>query len=154
MQFTFFVGIDVSSTWIDVAFCSIKSPKIFALKKFANSEKGFKSMLKWVKQQLATHSLESCAFGLEHTGNYSYSLSLFLAKEGLNMYLLAPAELKYSMGIMRGKSDPEDAKRIASYVMKNHIDLDQSQPLSPELKDLQVLFSQRKATVKECTATQ
>jgi transposase len=101
-------------------------------------------MLKWLKKLLGNHDLEACAFGFEHTGNYSYPLSIFLAKEGLKMYALPPAELKFSMGIKRGKTDPEDAKRIAVYVMKNHIDLEQSQPLSPELKDLQVLFPSEK----------
>lgn len=152
MQVTCFIGIDVSKSWLDAAICFSQSPKIFILAKFVNSKKGFKSMLRWVTKKLGKSELDSCAFGFEHTGNYSYPLSLFLAKEGLNMYQLNPAELKFSMGIQRGKSDPEDAKRIATYVRKNHSGLDQSVPLSPELKALQLLFSQRKATVCDQTA--
>lgn len=54
-------------------------------------------------------------FCFEHTGNYGILLSQVLEQRELTYSMVAPLEIKQSIGITRGKNDQIDAKRIAEY---------------------------------------
>lgn len=152
MQSTFFVGIDVSKSKIDVAiFCS-KTGDTYVVGTFSNCQEGFASMLKSLTDFLDGASLDTCFFGLEYTGNYSVKLAEFLVQKGLWLHQINPVEIKYSSGIKREKTDQLDAQNIAEYLYKNRMSLASNEPLSPVLRDLQVLFSERRAQVKQRTA--
>ena len=106
------VGIDVSKLENEARVHS--SQEVLT---FDNNIKGFKKLISWVsnKSKLDTKQI---LFAFEHTGLYSFPLSLFLAENNYSYVLLPGLELKRSMGITRGKNDKIDAKRIAKYTFE------------------------------------
>lgn len=54
-------------------------------------------------------------FCFEHTGIYSIELAGFLTKKKVSFAMVAAIEIKRAMGMVRGKNDRIDAKRIAEY---------------------------------------
>lgn len=106
-------------------------------------------MLRVIVKILDGASIEACRFGLEYTGNYSVQLAEFLFEEGFWLHQINPVELKYSSGIKREKTDKIDAQDIANYLQKNEKSLESNEPLSPILRDLLVVFSERRAVVKQ-----
>jgi transposase len=51
----------------------------------------------------------------EYTGLYSFPLAEFLSKRQIKFSMVAALEIKRSLGIVRGKNDKIDARRIAEY---------------------------------------
>lgn len=105
----FHVGIDVSKLTLDISIleCNVH-------KKVRNNPKGFNDLLQMVEKN--THvSPELVVFCFEHTGLYSLSLALFLEERNLHYAMVAPLELKKSLGVARGKNDKVDSARIADY---------------------------------------
>jgi len=108
MNFKEVIGIDVSKNTIDVcAHLSQKSTE------FANTNKGVKRFLSWVKRDLK--DMSEVLFVYEHTGMYSHILTIILQEIGCHYYVAPALDIKRSMGIVRGKDDRIDAKRIALY---------------------------------------
>lgn len=60
-------------------------------------------------------SLLICA---EYTGQYTYPLCCACEELQIALWLENPAQIKYSSGVHRGKSDRVDARRIAAYAMR------------------------------------
>nr|WP_276205027.1 transposase [Flavivirga aquatica] len=54
-------------------------------------------------------------FVFEHTGMYSHLLSVFLTGQKLFFFIASGLEIKKSIGVVRGKDDQINAKRIALY---------------------------------------
>jgi transposase len=80
---------------------------------------------------------------MEHTGLYSHLFELFLQKEGIG-YLKKPAvEIKQSIGMIRGKSDRIDAKRIAQYGWLRREELTPQKYPTLLLADIKDLLSYR-----------
>jgi transposase len=103
------LGIDVSKLTLDV-FLHVAN----VYEKFDNTEAGFKDMIKWAVQKgnIKSSQLLIC---FEHTGIYGIPLATYLEKKNL-FYCMVPAlEIKKSLGMVRGKDDRVDAKRIAGY---------------------------------------
>jgi transposase len=112
MKFKFVIGLDMSKEFFNSALHDQ-----FFDHQFDNDPKGVKAMLKSLKKLLGG-DLSNCLFCLEHTGMYSVEISKQLAKRQLHFSLISPLEIKKSLGIQRGKSDPVDARRIAEYGMR------------------------------------
>jgi transposase len=116
MHYNFFVGIDVSKEHLDLAL--VESSRLSTSMKINNEPKAIGAAL----QKLATtHGvvLAECLFCLEHTGIYSTHLLGLLEQQGLAIWLEHPLQIKYSLGLQRGKNDYIDAQRIAQYAYKN-----------------------------------
>ena len=79
----------------------------------------------------------------EHTGIYSYPLSLFLQENDLSFVLVPGLEIKRSMGIQRGKNDKVDAKRIALYAYRRLNELKPSELPSETIVSLKRLLALR-----------
>lgn len=109
MDFKFIIGFDMSKAF----FNSSVFGRLFD-HQFDNDVKGMRLMLKKLKRLLGS-DLSDCLFCLEHTGLYSQEIVRFLVKRELHVSLIAPLEIKKSLGIRRGKNDPIDARRIAEY---------------------------------------
>ena len=103
------IGIDISKLKFDVR---IHSNQMFSV--FENTNKGFKKPIKWVNCN-NPFSKEETLFIFEHTGIYSYLLSVFLTEQNLPFALVSGLEIKRSLGIARGKDDKVDATKIALY---------------------------------------
>ena len=106
------VGIDVSKLTLD-AFCHQTNQYIV----IENNVKGFKELIKWLKQMKIAVSQIHVVF--EHTGMYGQLLENWLAKLNITYSIVPALQIKKSLGITRGKTDKIDALRIAQYAAKN-----------------------------------
>ena len=120
MNYTHFIGIDVSKNTLD--FAIVQDQHIFKQGVIDNTPEGVLALLKIVKELVGKY-LGSALFCMEHTGIYNQHLLDLCSKKGLNMVLESPIRIQRSMGIIRGKNDQVDALRIARYVAKNHSEL-------------------------------
>lgn len=119
-KFNFFLGIDISKLHLD--YCLLKEGKVLSSFKGANTPEGIQSMLGTL---VKTHQvvLGETVFCMEHTGIYAHHLTTVLYQKDLAICLENPTQIKYSMGLQRGKTDKIDAGRIALYAYKNREDI-------------------------------
>ena len=113
---------------------------------FENSPSGFKGMLKWTLKNIPC-AKEEVLFAFEHTGLYSFPLSVFLTEKNLSFVLLPWLEIKRSMGIQRWKNDKIDAKRIALYAFRRKDEINPYQLPSKRLIEIRRLLSLRERLV-------
>jgi transposase len=112
MEFTFFLGVDVSKNELDFSLrCGKES--LFH-KEIQNTLPEIKQFIKELKS-VPDFRLDQTLICLEHTGIYSNHLLAYLVKLKANIWLEAAIKIKNSMGLVRGKSDRIDAGRIAQY---------------------------------------
>jgi len=139
------IGIDISKLTFDVR---IHSNQMF--KKFKNTNKGFKQLVDWVNSNNQFPKNE-IIYIFEHTGLYSFKLSVFLTELNLPFVLVPGLEIKRSLGISRGKDDKIDAAKIALYGYRLRDELQPTQLPSQEVMSLKNLLSLRERIVKQRT---
>ncbi len=144
MEFTSFVGIDISKLTIDVALLDVDG-KHQGVKKFTNSKDGFERMFAWLKSQSV---LKECLFCLEHTGIYCLPICVFFEEVKLAYSLQPGLQIKRSMGIQRGKNDKADAQVIGKYAYLNRKDIQLYKLPSKIILKLKQLVSYRERLVK------
>lgn len=110
MKYKAFISVDVSKLTIDAHLHEINVSKTFS-----NNEKGFTSLLTWVKKYGKLSDLTQVITCFEHTGMYSIKLATYLTQANVPFAMLPALQIKQSIGIRRGKSDHIDAQRIAEY---------------------------------------
>ena len=135
------VGIDVSKLTLD---CCVH--KNGAQKEFKNDPKGILKMVTWSLKKSGTERRE-LLFVFEHTGLYSDQLVQLLDQEHCLIYVASGLEIKRSLGIIRGKDDKADAKRIALYGFRIREEIKPHQIPSSILIRLKRLMSLRKKLV-------
>ena len=135
------VGIDVSKLTLD---CCVH--KIGAQKEFKNDPKGILKMVSWSLKKSGAQRSE-LLFVFEHTGLYSDQLVQLLDQEHCLIYVASGLEIKRSLGIIRGKDDKADAKRIALYGFRIREEIKPHQIPSSILIRLKRLMSLRKKLV-------
>ena len=135
------LGADLSKKTIDFFIYQLR---IFL--KLENGISGFKELLKCLRQ----HSIDpsEVMIVMEHTGLYSYQLEQFLHQNGIRFTKVSGLAIKRSLGLVRGKSDKIDARRIARYAFEKHDCLSADQPISENLTTLQRLHATRERLVK------
>lgn len=144
MEFTSFVGIDISKLTIDVALLDVDG-RHQGVKKFANSKSGFEHMYAW----LGSHSvLKESLFCLEHTGIYCLPICVYFEEVKLAYSLQPGLQIKRSMGIQRGKNDKADAQVIGKYAYLNRKDIQLYKLPSKIILKLKQLVSYRERLVK------
>jgi transposase len=136
------IGADLSKKTIDLFYSSHYRIK--------NSNTGFTEMLKWLKAQNINSS--EVIIVMEHTGLYSYLFESFLHKHNIRFSKVPALEIKNSMGMVRGKSDKMDAKRIAYYGVSRQDKLTVATVTSKELQRLQLLHTSRERLVRHKSA--
>ena len=102
------IGVDVSKLTLDLVFHNSGRHLVIE-----NNLKGFKTFLGQLHQEGIDK--QSCLVVMEHTGLYSAPLERFLAKQEIKYSKVSGLEIKLSQGIVRGKNDKIDAKKIAAY---------------------------------------
>lgn len=137
------VGIDISKLKFDAR---IHSTQIF--KTFDNSKEGFKELLSWQKSN-SSHFDSETLFVFEHTGLYSYQLSIFLSERNLPFVMVPGLAIKRSLGISRGKDDKIDASKIALYGYRLREELKPTKLPSEAIMGLKRLLSLRERLVKQ-----
>jgi transposase len=122
MQKKYFIGIDVSKHTLDVAFI-IKELTSFSKpvwKQFDNTPGGLKQMQKWLSQMHIPLSNQTIVV-IENTGIYHRLLWQFFSALHVDLCIENAAQVKWSLGIARGKNDKVDSRRLALYAAR-HID--------------------------------
>jgi transposase len=137
------IGVDVSKSTLD-AHLHRKN----ASNKFDNSQKGYRELLKWAKQ-VTTLKIEDLLFCFEHTGIYSLPLSAFLMEKKVRFAMVPALEIKKSIGMVRGKSDIIDAKRIAEYAHLRREIIKTTILPSVTLRNMKQLLSLRERMVSQ-----
>lgn len=141
MNFTDFIGIDVSKHTLDFAI-NRHGDAIFHLQ-VENSEKGIDQFLRQAKKEIKDFCIEQSLFCMEHTGIYNYPSLKFLNHANAHIWLESGTHIKYSQGIQRGRNDKIDAQRIAMYAFKNQTDARFWKPKRKVLLKLHYLVSMR-----------
>jgi transposase len=137
------IGIDVGKLSNEARIHS--SQKIL---KFDNNVSGFKKLQQWIKSNIHCEKSQ-LMLAFEHTGLYSYGLSVFLTEHQYAYIIIPGLELKRSMGITRGKDDKIDAQRIALYAYEKRHKLKSYQLPQEEVTQIKRLLSLREKLVKQ-----
>lgn len=143
-QFKFYVGIDVSKLWLDIA---IYQPfiGIVGRQQIANTAKEIRQFLKDVVADKKSPQ-KDFLFCLENTGKYC---NTFLKTSALfNVWMELPIQIKRSQGLLRGKTDQWDAERIAEYAYRFKDKAVLWQPTDKTLLELKDLQTKRSLLVK------
>jgi transposase len=149
-----YLGIDVSKPWFDVSLLvvadHVKQPMI--TERFDNSVEGLKVFKIWFK----THAIsldENTLLVIENTGVYHRLIWSFCSKNNLPLHIGNAAQIKWSLGITRGKSDVIDSKRLCTYCYKQAEELKATPPLNPVFMKLKDLMSSRSRLVTQLHST-
>ncbi len=84
----------------------------------------------------------------EHTGSYGELLLFLCNQSGISIAFVSGYTIKHSLGLIKGKSDPVDAKRIREYAERFTDKLTFSVYDNENLTELRELFVTRKQLVK------
>lgn len=142
---TFFVGIDISKDWLDVAICDETTLEIPLFWKCDNTVEGIEKMIKKCLKQTSKSQIWYC---FEHTGNYGLLLSSLLEAHKIAYSAVPALEIKRSIGITRGKNDQVDAVRIASYAATHKLKLKASKLPGKQILRVKYLLTHRSALLK------
>ena len=137
------VGIDVSKLTIDVVIHSNQK-----YNQFENTKTGFRKLIKWALKE-SSFSKENLLFIFEHTGLYSYKLSVYLTDKEIPFSMVPGLEIKRSLGISRGKDDKKDARVIARYAYRLRDEIQLTVIATKEIQKLKDLLTLRDRMVKQ-----
>jgi transposase len=113
-----FVGIDVSKKHLDAALIVNQRYSTPLHLKFSNDASGFADFARWLKKQDVALD-QSLVLVIEHTGLYQNLVVGFCATHHIALCAEQANQIRWSLGLQRGKSDKLDAARIALYGFKN-----------------------------------
>lgn len=143
MKKIFFIGIDVSKHTLDVAFIIRTNDRLSTpvWKQFANTQAGLKEMKKWLLQRKVLLDHQAIIV-IENTGIYHRLLWQYFSSTQVDLCIENAAQVKWSLGIARGKNDKVDSRRLALYAAR-HVDRLKAAPSLHKsimaLKDLMTL---------------
>ena len=122
MKKKFFIGIDVSKHTLDIAFIIRNGDRLSdpAWRQFSNTQSGLKEMKKWLLQMNVLLDHQAIVV-IENTGIYHRLLWQYCSGLQLDLCIENAAQVKWSLGIARGKNDKVDSRRLALYAVR-HID--------------------------------
>jgi transposase len=139
----YFIGIDVSKNSLDVAV--LKEENLVLEQKIENQAPSIKSFLTEFLKQVPADQIVVC---MEHTGIYNaLALEAFWRKR-IKICLEPAMHIKQSQGMVRGKSDKIDARRIASYAFKNRMGLTYWKPQRVVIQKMHTLLSLRDRLIR------
>jgi transposase len=148
MKKNWFVGIDVSKKWLDMAiFVENSDLKGYIHTRVNNDKQGYHELLRWLKENGVDAS--TCTYGMEHTGFYSDGLQHFLDKKGCRYTMLEPAVIKHYPIQPREKNDRLDAAKIADYLYRFRDAIQLSRVPDKTMEELRKLHRERKFYVED-----
>ncbi|HET7898010.1 MAG TPA: transposase, partial [Flavisolibacter sp.] len=117
-QIKFFVGTDVSKEWLDMSI--VKDGKVVHPVQIENKAVAIKRWLRQTQKEFGC-KLDDTLFSMEFTGLYNHHLLEVLPEQQAMVWLLPGLQISEGSinGLKRGKSDKQDAGRIAVYASKN-----------------------------------
>lgn len=132
------VSIDISSKTLDIC---IKENGCLTHTVIKNEIKSIYSFFSQINQP-------DTVVSMENTGRYNWNLYEVLAKSKCTVFVIPPIHINKSAGLVRGKNDKVDAKRIGAFVEKNISELTPWKPCSDDIKKLKILLTERNARLK------
>jgi len=142
MNLPHIIGADLSKESIDLASSDTQSHL-----RINNSLKGFRQLLKWLKDQKI--KISAVMIVMEHTGLYSCRMEKFLHRHQVAFTKIPALAIKRSLGLIRGKNDKIDAHRIARYGLEKRDILIPEKELNKTLERLKMLHATRGLLVKQ-----
>jgi len=111
-EFSWYVGIDVSKEWLDIAVISPEG-ELLNTDHIDNDTES-------IRNYIASLNIETnqTLFCLENTGRYGNAFLEVTNLLQLNTWVEHPLQIKRSQGMTRGKTDKYDAIRIAQYAYR------------------------------------
>lgn len=146
MKYKYFVGIDVSKLFVDVALVSSTEDQTIFHEQFENSAKGITVLLNWLRSIHAA-SISESVICMEATGLYCNLLLEQLQEQGASLWVENAVQIKRSMGVVRGKNDKMDAIRIARYALRNQDRIRLWRPAGDTINKIKNLASLRERLV-------
>jgi len=143
MKKNVFIGIDVSKHTLDVAIITRDSEALSnpIWMQFNNSVAGLNEMKKWLLKMNVLLNHQTIIV-IENTGIYHRLLWKYFSDLKVDLCIENAAQVKWSLGIARGKNDKVDSRRLALYAAR-HVDRLKPTPhlhnSVMELKDLLTL---------------
>lgn len=124
MSYTTFVGIDISKLTLD--FCIYNTIS----KHFLKIENSIAAITDAFDTDIVLKNIRKTKtlFCMENTGIYQNFIVEYLSKKKLKFSVPSALEIRYSLGITRGKTDKIDAERIALYAERYQDQLKQWEP--------------------------
>lgn len=140
----FFLGMDVSKQWVDVALMKVvnhqKQPMVGS--RFDNTAAGMAALQQWLGRHQVSYDQRSLLV-VENTGVYHRRVWQWCTAVGLPLVIGNAAAIKWSLGITRGKSDGVDARRLCAYAYKERDELKPTPLHCPGLTHLKDLLRAR-----------
>lgn len=146
----FFIGIDVSKLWFDLALLVVtdhQKEQVITMR-FDNDAAGIKTLHRWLKKQQVSFDNNTLVV-IENTGIYHRYIWSYCSRVNLPLHIGNAAHIKWSLGITRGKSDLIDCKRLCNYAYKECEELKATPALNPVFLMLKDLTSARSGLVKQ-----
>ncbi len=143
-----FIGVDVSKYTLDLTAITSEA---FVYHQIENKPRAVVKYLHKFCKKLLVEEDRIC-MGIENTGRYSWPALTALSATEVHLYLLSPLHLKLSMGMVRGKNDVIDSKRIALFLAKNKQGLTPYKAADKSLQQLSLLLSRRNKLKKQLMA--
>lgn len=141
-NFNYFIGIDISKKFFDVAIIENDRTTSYV---FENTKKGTNAFIRLLKNQKIP--LDNTLICMEHTGVYGKLIITKLVEKQASFCVEMPIQISKSIGLQRGKNDKVDAKRIAFYASKNYPELKLYKPIAEVLEKMKILLKIRKKLV-------
>lgn len=132
------VSIDISSKTLDIC---IKENGNYLYYQIPNEIKSITKFFKPINQS-------DTIVSMENTGRYNWNLYEVLATMNCIVYVISPIHIKKSLGLIRGKNDKIDAKRIGMFLEKNISELTPWKPSSVSIRKLKILLTERNFRLK------
>ena len=128
----YFVGIDISKDYFDVA---VEIDNKWKHTQFSQTEKGFEALLRWIKK-FKVSDPQIC---MEATGAYWYELAEFLSNAKMKVSVVNPTCIRRfaQSELKRTKTDKVDSGIIARFCKSMRPSL--WKPPAPEVRQLQML---------------
>ena len=115
-QVKFFIGTDVSKEWLDM--CIMAEGIVVHTIRIDNKLSAIRSWIKHTEKQYG-YTVQDSLFVMEFTGIYNNHLVEVLHLMEASVWLIPGILISKADGLQRGKSDKQDAIRIADYAYSN-----------------------------------
>ena len=137
------LGIDLSKETLDAHLHRANE-----LAQFENNTKGFQKLISWACK-LGKISPENLLICFEHTGLYGMALAAHLERKELSYCMVPALEIKRSLGMVRGKNDQVDARRIAQYAHLRRESIEETKLPAAVLQKMKQLLALRERMVAQ-----
>jgi len=144
-----FVGVDISKEVLDYAIVDQTHKRVVDQGQVENNMEGINEFIKQLKKLQINTTVWVCA---EHTGRYGDLLVARMENKELRYSMVNSIEIIRSSGMVRGKSDHIDAKRIGTYAATHYHKLKPTTSPSQTIRKIKVLLTSRDQYVRYRTA--